>query len=54
MLNFGLTPQVLLEELEDKFPPSFTGPEDKITHIMFRAGQQSIIDWIKQRLSEDI
>ena len=54
MLNFGLTPQVLLEELEDKFPPPFTGPEDTITHIMFRAGQQSIIDWIKQRLNEDV
>jgi hypothetical protein len=52
MLNF-LTPEKLLAELEDKFPPPFTGPEDTITHIMFRAGQQSIIDWIKQRLSEE-
>ena len=52
MLDF-LTPQKLLAELEDKFPPAFTGPEDKITHIMFSAGQQSIIDWIKQRITED-
>jgi len=52
MLNF-LTPEKLLAELENTFPPAFTGPEDKITHIMFRAGQQSIIDWIKQRLTED-
>ena len=53
MLNLGLTPEGLLGELEDKFPPPFTGPEDTITHIMFRAGQQSIIDWIKQRITED-
>ena len=48
MLNF-LTPERLLAELEEQFPPPFTGPEDKIQHIMFTAGQQSIIQWIKQR-----
>ena len=51
-LNF-LTPEKLLAELEEKFPPPFTGPDDKITHIMFSAGQRSIIDWIKQRITED-
>lgn len=53
MLNLGLTPEGLIGELEEKFPRPFTGPDDKITHIMFRAGQQHIIDWIKQRISED-
>jgi hypothetical protein len=53
MLNLGLTPEGLLKELEEKFPPPFTGPEDKIQHIMFTAGQQSIIHWIKQRITED-
>ena len=53
MLNLGLTPAGLLDELEDKFPPPFTGPEDTITHIMFRAGQQSIIDYIRTRIKED-
>jgi hypothetical protein len=53
MLNLGLTPEGLLGELEEKFPPPFTGPEDKITHIMFRAGQQSIIDYIRTRIKED-
>jgi|TARA_B100001741_G_scaffold257203_1_gene220128 hypothetical protein len=52
MLNF-LTPEKLLEELELTFPPPFTGPEDKIQHIMFTAGQQSIIQWIKQRITDD-
>ena len=53
MLNLGLTPEGLLKELEEKFPPPFTGPDDRIQHIMFNAGQQSIIQWIKQRISED-
>ena len=52
MLNF-LTPEKLLAELEESFPPPFTGPEDKIQHIMFTAGQQSIIHWIKQRIIEE-
>jgi hypothetical protein len=51
-LNF-LTPERMLAELEEQFPPPFTGPEDKIQHIMFNAGQQSIINWIKQRITED-
>ena len=53
MLNLGLTPEGLLKELEEKFPPPFTGPDDRIQHIMFTAGQQSIIQWIKQRITED-
>ena len=53
MLNLGLTPEGLLKELKEQFPPPFTGPEDKIQHIMFTAGQQSIIQWIKQRITED-
>jgi len=53
MLNLGLTPEGLLKELEENFPPPFTGPEDKIQHIMFNAGQQDIIHWIKQRITED-
>ena len=53
MLNLGLTPEGLLKELEEKFPPPFTGPEDKIQHIMFVAGQQDIIHLIKQRITED-
>ncbi len=53
MLNLGLTPEGLLKELEEKFPLPFTGPEDKIQHIMFTAGHQSIIQWIKQRITDD-
>ena len=53
MLNLGLTPEGLLNELEGTFPPPFTGPDDKIQHIMFTAGQQSVIEWIRQRINED-
>ena len=54
MLNrLGLTVDGLLGELDQTFPERRPQPEDVITHIMFRAGQQSIIDWIKQRIKEE-
>ena len=52
MLNF-LTPEKLLAELEERFPPPFNGPEDKIQHIMYNAGEQNIIRWIRQRINDE-
>jgi len=53
MLNLGLTFEGLLGELDQKFPLENPHPDNQITHIMFRAGQRSIIDWIKQRIEEE-
>jgi hypothetical protein len=51
-LNLGLTVENLLAELEDKFPADQPGPDTQITHIMYRAGQRSIVDFIRTRLEE--
>ena len=53
MLNLGLTVEGLLGELDQSFPPGAPHPDDQITHIMFRAGQRHIIDWIRQRIKEE-
>tara|TARA_E500000318_G_scaffold96509_1_gene96893 strand:- start:699 stop:863 length:165 start_codon:yes stop_codon:yes gene_type:complete len=53
MLNLGLTLEGLLGELDQKFPEHRPLPDDPITHIMFRAGQRDIIDWIRQRITEE-
>ncbi len=53
MLNLGLTVEGLLGELDQSFPAGVPHPDDKITHIMFRAGQRDIIDWIRQRIEEE-
>jgi len=53
MLNLRLTVDGLLGELDQNFPYSNPHPDDQTNHIMFRAGQRSIIDWIRQRIEEE-
>ena len=43
----------LLEEIREVFPPVSTIPTDTHSQIMYRAGQQSVIDWISKRLDEE-
>lgn len=45
--------QKLIDELRDAFPTHQVGPDDDIAHIMFYAGQQSIIDYLKTRLEQE-
>lgn len=41
----------LLEELTDMYPPYTPSPNDDINVIMYRAGQHSVIDYIKVKLT---
>ena len=40
----------ILAEMQEIFPPTQPGPGDNLDQIMFRAGQHSVVDWLKQRL----
>ena len=42
----------ILAEMEEVFPPLTAGPTDEIRHIMYRAGQHSVVDWLKKRLED--
>ena len=42
----------LVQELIDNFPPVTPTPSDPITHIMYRAGQRSVVEYIIDKLSE--
>lgn len=53
MLNFGLTVEQLLIDLESAFPHCRPEPSDKMKRIMFNAGQRSVIEFIKQRLEDE-
>tara|TARA_B100000029_G_C16850116_1_gene695231 strand:+ start:134 stop:298 length:165 start_codon:yes stop_codon:yes gene_type:complete len=48
----GPTPESLLRELEDKFPPINPHPKEELACIMYRAGQRSVIEWYKDRLEK--
>ena len=40
----------LVEDLENKFPPHTIHPKEEINSIMYRAGQQSVVEYVKQLL----
>ena len=56
MINYepllGPTPESLLLEMEDKFPPVNPHPKEELNTIMYKAGQRSIIEWLRERLEE--
>jgi hypothetical protein len=43
----------LVKELDALFPAFLATPYDSCETIMFRSGQRSVVEWIKQRISED-
>ena len=42
----------LIEDLENQFPPHTIHPKEDITAIMYRAGQASVVAYVKQLLDE--
>ena len=40
----------LIEDLENKFPPQTIHPKEEINSIMYRAGQASVVEYVKQSL----
>ena len=40
----------LIEDLENKFPPQTIHPKEDINSIMYKAGQQSVVEYVKQLL----
>ena len=42
----------LIEELENKFPTEPIHPKEHLPSIMYRAGQASVVAYVKQLLEE--
>ena len=40
----------LIEDLDNKFPPQTIHPKEDINAIMYRAGQASVVAYVKQLL----
>jgi len=43
----------LIEDLELKFPSSPIHPKEELPSIMYKAGQASVVAYVKQILEED-
>ena len=48
----GPTLPFVLEELEENFPQVNPHPKEEIGSIMYKAGQRSVVEWIKKRIEE--
>jgi len=48
----GLSAQATLNEMDELFPSLGVGPTDHINTIMYRAGQRSVVEWLKQKLEQ--
>ncbi len=45
--------QYLLDELREVFPPVTPIPTDTVSQIMYKAGQQSVVEWITKRMEDE-
>ena len=46
----GPNPESLLTEMEERFPPVNPHPKEDLPCIMYKAGQQSVVEYVKQLL----
>ena len=49
----GPTFPLIISELEENFPPTTPHPKEEINTIMYKAGQRSVVEWLKGRLEAD-
>ena len=49
----GINLQKLVDELEEMYPAITHTPKDQLTEIMYRSGQRSVVEYIKDKLVKD-
>ena len=50
----GPTLESILIELEEIHPPLTPNPDEKMEQIMYRSGQRSVVEWIRNRIEEGL
>ena len=48
----GLQANVILQEMQEIFPPVQPTPHDDIQTIMYKAGQRYVVEWLLQRMEQ--
>ena len=43
----------ILNEMEETFPQINPHPAENLQTIMYRAGQRSVVDWLRKRIQEN-
>ena len=52
--NTQLNIQKLLIKLDKQFPHRPVTPKDKVEDIMYRAGQESVLSWLRSQLDANV
>ena len=50
---FGMEARAVLSEMDERFPVVNPSPDDSIEKIMYRSGQRSVVEWLRNRLDND-
>tara|TARA_B100001059_G_C17822111_1_gene578958 strand:+ start:126 stop:287 length:162 start_codon:yes stop_codon:yes gene_type:complete len=48
----GMQANVLVNQLQENFPPLNPHPSQSIEQVMYLAGQRSVVEWILQKMEE--
>tara|TARA_R100001530_G_scaffold42179_2_gene32137 strand:+ start:143 stop:340 length:198 start_codon:yes stop_codon:yes gene_type:complete len=43
----------ILQELETNFPPHNPHPKEELSSIMYKSGQRSVVEWLKNRIEDN-
>ena len=49
----GPNAKSILQEMEEKFPPVNPHPKEELASIMYKSGQRSVIEWLRDRLEDE-
>ena len=44
--------KVILQEMQEIFPPVQPTPHDSVEMIMYKAGQRYVVEWLLQRMEQ--
>ena len=47
---FGMEARAFIHQLDENFPVFTPSPDDSIEKIMYRSGQRSVVEWIKENM----
>ena len=53
-VSVGYTAESLLRDLEASFPHRSPDINESIEQLMWRGGQRSVVDWVQQRLEQEV
>ena len=52
--TLGMEHRAMVQVLEENFPPLTPTPDDTIEKIMYRSGQRSVVEWLINRIEDNV